>query len=127
MTLIANNTSTIIRTSRGLSIDGTRLTLYDVMDFYAADYPREVIRDRLALTDAQIDAALAYIEEHYAEVSTEYAQILAQAEQNRCKWDAVLHEHLANTPVERLSPEQQKLHQKFQHWKATREMVPCNS
>lgn len=122
MTLVVENTATIIRTSRGLSIDGTRITLYDVMDFYTADYPREAIRDRLALTDPQIDAALAYIEAHYPEVAMEYKQILAQSEQNQQKWAAILEQHLAANPVEHLSPEQQELHRKFQRWKASREL-----
>lgn len=127
MTIVANDTSTIIRTARGLSIAGTRLTLYDVMDFYTAGYPREAIRDRLGLTEAQIDAALAYIETHHAEVVAEYAQVLAKAEQNQRDWETRLRDHLAKTSLDQLSPEQRDLHQKFQRWKATREVAPCSS
>lgn len=36
MTLASNEQATIIRTERGLTISGTRITLYDVMDFLKA-------------------------------------------------------------------------------------------
>lgn len=127
MTLVVNNTAIIVRTPRGLSIKGTRLTLYNVMDFYLADYQREAIRDRLALTDSQIDAALSYIENHYNEVFAEYKQVIAKAEQNQHKWNDALAKHLTKSPVSSLSPEQQELHQKFQRWKASHELEQCDS
>lgn len=127
MTIVANDTSMIIRTARGLSIAGTRLTLYDIMDFYTAGYPREAIRDRLGLSEVQINAALAYIETYYAEVTTEYAEVLTKAEHNQRYWETRLRDHLAKTSLEQLSPKQRDLHQKFQRWKATREVAPCSS
>ncbi|MDQ3250211.1 MAG: DUF433 domain-containing protein [Chloroflexota bacterium] len=120
-------TSQIIRTVRGLSIDGTRMMLYDVMDFFKLDYPRHAICDHLALTDAQIDAALQYIHEHRAEVEAEYQQILQEAEENRRYWEERLREHLARTPAPLLSPEQARLRAKFQAWKAQREAARCNA
>ena len=36
---------TVVRTSRGLSIAGTRITLYQIMDYLKANEPPEVIRD----------------------------------------------------------------------------------
>ena len=69
-TIQTNSESRIIRTERGLSIDGTRMMLYDVMDYFTIGYPRDAIRDHLLLTDAQIDAALHYIHEHRAEVES---------------------------------------------------------
>jgi hypothetical protein len=122
-----NGASRIIRTERGLSIDGTRKMLYDVMDFFTIGYPRDAIRDFLLLTDAQIDAALAYIHEHRAEVEAEYQQILQDAEENRRYWEERLREHLACTPPPTLSPEQAALRAKFQAWKAAREAARCNS
>ena len=35
---------TIIRTERGLTIAGTRITLYQIMDYIHANYPRHLIR-----------------------------------------------------------------------------------
>jgi len=126
MTIVTNDTASIIRTDRGLSIDGTRLTLYTVMDFYEAGYPYETIQDRLALTDLQMDVALAYINEHYNEFFAEYKQVLAKAEDCQREWDARLQAHLTKVPAIRLSPEQQALREKFRAWKAKREFVACN-
>ncbi len=36
MTLASNEQTAIIRTERGLTIAGTRITLYDVMDYVTA-------------------------------------------------------------------------------------------
>jgi uncharacterized protein (DUF433 family) len=36
---------TVVRTERGLSIKGTRLTLYQIMDYLHANYSREMILD----------------------------------------------------------------------------------
>jgi|GEM_PF-6888605 len=55
MTLDQNEQETIIRTERGLTIAGTRITLYDVMDYIKAEYPHKYIRDAFMLTDEQIN------------------------------------------------------------------------
>jgi uncharacterized protein (DUF433 family) len=62
MTSVSNDRLTIIRTERGLTIAGTRITLYDVMDYVIAQYPPKFIRAMLSLTNEQIDAALSYIQ-----------------------------------------------------------------
>ena len=69
----------IIRTERGLTISGTRITLYDVMDYVTAQYPPKFIRSLFNLTDAQINAALAYIQLNRAEVEAEYQVVLKEA------------------------------------------------
>jgi len=56
-----NGKAAIIRTERGLAIAGTRITLYDVMDYVIAKYPPKFIRAMLSLTDEQVDAALGCI------------------------------------------------------------------
>jgi uncharacterized protein (DUF433 family) len=78
---------TVIRTSRGLSIAGTRITLYTIMDYVTAAWPPKLIRDRLNLTDQQISDALTYIEEHRPAVEAEYQQVLKDAEENRRYWE----------------------------------------
>lgn len=87
MTSAANKRSSIIRTERGLTIAGTRITLYDVMDYLKAQYPPKFIRDAFNLTDEQIHAALSYIEAHQAELEVEYQDILKTAEENRQYWE----------------------------------------
>jgi hypothetical protein len=39
---------TVVRTSRGLSVAGTRITLYSIMDCVVAGWPPKLIRDRFA-------------------------------------------------------------------------------
>jgi uncharacterized protein (DUF433 family) len=60
MTPASNGQPGIIRTERGLTIAGTRITLYDVMDYVTAEYPPKFIRGMLNLTDEQVNAALSY-------------------------------------------------------------------
>jgi uncharacterized protein (DUF433 family) len=81
MTSAANQQSSIIRTERGLTISGTRITLYDVMDYVTAQYPPKFIRGLFNLTNEQINAALAYIETNRAEVEAEYQIVLQEAEE----------------------------------------------
>jgi Protein of unknown function (DUF433) len=61
MNLASKGKAHIIRTDRGLAIAGTRITLYDVMDYAIAQYPPKFIRGLFELTEEQLDAALAYI------------------------------------------------------------------
>lgn len=78
-----NEQTTIIRTERGLTISGTRITLYDVMDYVTAQYPPKFIQGLFDLTEEQINAALAYIETNRAEVEAEYQQVLKEFEELR--------------------------------------------
>lgn len=85
----------IVRTGRGLTITGTRITLYDVMDYIKADWPRTLIQQWLNLTEAQIDDALAYIATHRDEVEAEYQLVIEQAESARAYWEERNRERLA--------------------------------
>ncbi len=83
MTSASNQKAAIARTERGLTIAGTRITLYDVMDYVTQQYPPKFIRAMLNLTDEQINAALSYIETHRQEVEAEYQLVLKEAEELR--------------------------------------------
>ncbi|MDJ1176485.1 DUF433 domain-containing protein [Roseofilum capinflatum] len=85
----------IIRTERGLTISGTRITLYDIIDHLKAQYPQKFIRDSFNLTNEQIDAVLAYIDRHQAEVEVEYQEILKTAEETRQYWEEYNRERFA--------------------------------
>jgi hypothetical protein len=63
--------SIVVRTERGLTIAGTRKTLYQVMDYVTEGWPPTLIRDWMDLTDEQIDGVMAHIAEHRAEVEAE--------------------------------------------------------
>lgn len=78
--------ASIIRTERGLTIQGTRITLYDMMDYIINQYPPKFIRGLFNLTDEKINAALnyiEYIEANWAEVEAEYQTVLKETEELR--------------------------------------------
>lgn len=78
---------TVVRTARGLSIAGTRITLYDVMDYLKADWPPKLIQEWLNLTDTQMADVMEYIAAHRAEVEAEYTLVLQKAEETRAYWE----------------------------------------
>ena len=71
MTTVPNEQTAIIRTERGLTIAGTRITIYDIMDYVTAQYPPKFIRGLFDLTEAQINVALVYIEANRTEGHSE--------------------------------------------------------
>ena len=73
----------------------TRITLYDIMDDLKAGYPYKYTRDTLELTDAQLQAALDYIETHKTEVEKEYREVLQNAEEIRQYWEERNRDRLA--------------------------------
>ncbi|MGK7923892.1 MAG: DUF433 domain-containing protein [Spirulina sp.] len=95
MTLQPDPSTGIARTERGLAIVGTRITLYDIMDDLKAGYPYKYTRDTLELTDAQLQAALDYIETHKTEVEKEYREVLQNAEEIRQYWEERNRDRLA--------------------------------
>lgn len=95
MTSEANGQANIIRTERGLTISGTRITLYDVMDYVLGQYPSKFIQGLFELTEEQINAALAYIESHRAEVEAEYQQVIQETEELRRYYEEQNRERVA--------------------------------
>jgi len=98
----ANQHPAVVRTGRGLSIAGTRITLYSLMDYVKAGWPPRLIQDVFNLTDEQITDAMDYIATHREEVEAEYQLVLQQAEENRQYWEARNRERLAQ--IAALSP-----------------------
>jgi uncharacterized protein (DUF433 family) len=82
-----NEQSGIIRTERGLTIAGTRITLYQLMDYIHAGYAPHLIRNYFYITEEQFNLAIAYIETHRTEVEREYQKVLQQAEETRKYWE----------------------------------------
>jgi len=111
----------IIRTERGLTIAGTRITLYDVMDYLVGDWLPTLIRDRLNLTDRQVADALNYIEANRAEVEAEYQQVLREAEETRQYWEERNRERIAQIAATPPKPGQEAIRAKLQAHKAQRE------
>jgi|GEM_PF-6153640 len=101
MALASPNSATIACTERGLTIAGTRITLYDVMDYVTEQYPAKFIQALFNLTEAQIDAALSYIETNRVDVEAEYQRVLEEAEALRLYYEErnrPLREKIARLP-----------------------------
>jgi hypothetical protein len=101
------------------------VTLYTMLDYLHAGWAHEDIREWLALSDAQLRAALDYIAAHQAEVEAEYTAVLRQADERRRYWEARLREHLARTPPTPPSPEKAALYARLaeQRGRTLRELL----
>ncbi len=113
-----NEQPAIIRTGRGLTIAGTRTTLYRIMDYVKADWPPKLIRDRLNLTDQQVADALAYIDQHREEVEAEYQQVLAESEEMKREWEEKRREIEAAVADKPIKPEEAEIRAKLAAAKA---------
>ncbi|NES24128.1 MAG: DUF433 domain-containing protein [Symploca sp. SIO3E6] len=123
MTVIVDNQPVITRTERGLTISGTRITLYQLMDYIHANYPRRLIRHQFYLTDEQFDVAMSYIDAHYEEVELEYQTVLQQAEEIRQYWEERNKERIAYIAKLPPKPEYQSAWQKLLSRKAKRAAI----
>jgi hypothetical protein len=124
MMTATNDQPTVVRTERGLSIAGTRITLYEIMDYLHAGWPPKLIRDRLDLTEQQLTDALAYINTHRAEVEVEYKTILQEAEEIRQYWEERNRERFAQITAQPPQPGQEALRTKLQAWKEKLKTTP---
>ncbi len=110
----------IIRTERGLTISGTRTSLYDVIDFLKAQYPPQLIRDKFNLTDAQIEAALSYIDVNQTQVEAEYQEVLQTRQEIRQYWEDRNRQRFAKIAAMPHKPEHSALWAKLEEQKASR-------
>lgn len=78
--------SQIINRGRGPEIEGTRVTVYRVLDFVREGIAPESISHELDLTKEQVALALDYIATHQAEVDAEYELILHRVNQPNPAW-----------------------------------------
>mgnify|MGYP005841863373 FL=1 len=116
---------TVVRTKRGLSIAGTRITLYQIMDYIKANESPEVIRDHFRLTIKQTEDVLGYIKTHYDEVEKEYLKVVAQAEENRRYWEERNKERFAEIAKLPRKPENEAVWAKLNKWKAKLTQNEC--
>ncbi|NET61408.1 MAG: DUF433 domain-containing protein [Symploca sp. SIO2E6] len=111
----------IIQTERGLTIAGTRITIYDVMDYVKAQYPPQFIRALLNLTEEQINTALDYIQSHRAHVEQEYQIVLQEAEELRRYYEEQNRERIAKVRAQPPKPGTEAIREKLQQMRARRE------
>ena len=68
----------IIDRGRGPELAGTRITVYDVLDYHKHGWHRDMIAATLSLSSRQVEVAIQYIEDHRDEVMADYAEMLAR-------------------------------------------------
>lgn len=110
--------TSVIRTERGLSIAGTRITLYDVMDYLKADWPPSLIRQWLDLSEQQMADVMMYIDQHRADVEAEYQQVLAYAAEVKRYWEERNRERVARIAMSPPPPGKEAIWAKLQAKKA---------
>src|SRR3990172_710805 len=108
---------TVVRTDRGLSIAGTRITLYQLIDCLKADMSISEIRDIYRLTIKQISDVMEHIEKHHNEVEAEYQQVIEQAEKNKQYWESRNRERFEE--IAKMPPKQEykEAWERLQEWK----------
>ncbi len=117
-----NANPTVVRTPRGLSIAGTRITLYQIMDYLKSNQPTETIRQHFRLTIKQMDDVMEYIDRNHREVEMEYQRIVKQAEENRAYWENRNKQRFDEVAKLPRKPEHQALWAKLDAKKAESEM-----
>lgn len=118
MTSTSNEKAKIIRTERGLTIAGTRITIYDVIDHLKAGWTSKLILNWLPLTEEQLDAALSYIDTNRTEVEAEYQTVLQETQEIRKYWEDKNRERLIEIAKIPPKPGQEEIYAKLQAWKA---------
>lgn len=118
MTTTTTEQPTVIRTERGLTVAGTRITLYTILEYLHADWPPKLVQQWLDLSGQQMADVLAYLADHCDEVEAEYRQVVQQADTLRKYWDKRVADHLARQPKKTVTAEQAILWAKFEAWKA---------
>jgi uncharacterized protein (DUF433 family) len=68
----------IIDRGRGPEIAGSRITVYDVLDYYKEGWQAKEIAWLFHLSTAQVEVAIRYLEKHKGEVMEAYERILAR-------------------------------------------------
>jgi uncharacterized protein (DUF433 family) len=107
---------TVVRTSRGLSVAGTRITLYALLDYFRAGWSPRTVQQWFGLTEAQMDDVVRYMEAHREQVDQEYEEVLKQSEENRRYWEDRQRQsqhHETTTAV----PNGDSLREKLKAWK----------
>jgi len=110
--------NTVVRTNRGLSVAGTRITLYDVMDYVTQDWPPELIQCWFNLTDRQLADIMNYIEKNRLKVEAEYQFVVQQAEDIRKYWENRNRERFAEIAAMPHKPGKEGLWAKLEAQKA---------
>jgi len=87
MSATTSTTPLIVETGRGPCIAGRRTTLYVIYEHLQSGLDREFIKKHLLLSDAQLDAAIAYIAQHKNQIERDYAEIVRCSEHRQAYYE----------------------------------------
>jgi len=119
MTWTSSELVAIIRTERGLTIAGTRITLYQFMDYLHAGYqPQKIREDFPQITNEQFAAAMFYIQANHAEVEAEYQTIIKEDKETQKYWEERNRERFAQIATTPPKPGQEAIRAKLAAWKS---------
>lgn len=113
MNATATKQNVIDKTSRGLTITGTRITLYTIMEHRKNEWPPHLIQDWFNLSAEQMEGVLDYIEAHHEEVEAEYQQVIKEAEETERYWREYNREHFARVASLPPKPGQEQIRAKL--------------
>ncbi len=68
----------IVDRGDGPKIEGTRITVYTVLEYLRDGRTRDWIASFFRLSSMQVQAAMDYIRDHESEVNTDYEKIMAR-------------------------------------------------
>jgi uncharacterized protein (DUF433 family) len=107
----------IVNYGRGPSIAGTRITVYDVMDYYKHGWSSDQIAEVFPrVSSNEVQAAIDYIEAHKVEVLTEYQKILDRHHNYNYPPEVqVKLDHIRGTATRRLQEMRRGLHVEDPH------------
>src|SRR5215468_836296 len=71
----------IINRGRGPEIEGTRITVYDVLDYVSQGWHRDRIAALFRLSSRDIQVALDYIDQHHDDVMAGYQRLCARQQE----------------------------------------------
>jgi hypothetical protein len=94
------------------------------MDYVTAQYPPKFIKGLFDLTEAQINGALAYIEENRDAVEVEYQIVLKEAEELRLYYEEKNRDLIARIAAMPPKPGQEAIRAKLQAAKAKLKAQP---
>lgn len=106
MSANGNPNPTVIRTTRGLTVGGSRLTIYQLMDHFKAGHADALVQEWYKLTPQQLADIHRYLNEHHDEVEAEYQEVVQNAEAERRYWEERNRERFEEIRRKPLTPEQ---------------------
>lgn len=81
-----SNDELIIQTGRGPTVTGTRITLYQLMEYLKDGWTPKHVAEWFGLSQEQMDAVMDYLRANEAELEQKYAAVLQHAEEERRYW-----------------------------------------